>query len=723
MPLVSVSCLLCGSEIDESEHLPDWMGRFRALYTVLQEWDSAQISRASERRPDSDLVPLDQAITQAVRHLDLTEPTIDGDFIKIHLSPKRFGEPYPPPLPLTPLPLWGFALHASCWSLLGVNYPRLRSEPTACIQALFHLCRSQPINLGTMDWGHDYGGLFCRTPESHELLPGEDTQLQTPQSSDRLFHCDPFHIPQLTAQAHTSGALPGIEPVRQHCSRDQGSANRDVDPFHRFPLEIATDILVLLQSADVASLRLASRSFANRPLLDCFWRSRFCAGQEFAHLFEYASSKHTPARELFETARSIRHLPAVNNRRRVWSLASFLASLIESRLGASRCDGTPCQSFFEPDANPEKGKWLVAQGTVSDAKTHLTFTEGSRPLFNRLLSPGALAAAGCVSFICIGDRRYVTGFRLTQHGGGMLQFGYRQPEQETKIIWPGDIPQSISLSGIEVALDPRGIRALRYLTSCGRCSNWVGEHEGLPKARLVSIDADHPLQTLKGGFDALKLVSLSISVDTFRGNPISPDGRREMSKAWYPQVPADSLKFSGVEIGRLSYSQVFSPFSTCLFGGKSGELLPHLTQVTVWTVTSPQHALWENRFPWAIVFHYDRPIDGCETRTLGLVPRTEHNLTQAHNFQISSGEGERITRIDVHYLTDKCPAAFTFYTNRVRRTRIPRGSLEDIPEDEFSTEQLVPKGKEVIIGLFSSLKQRTVLENLGILCIERPDDK
>jgi hypothetical protein len=118
-------------------------------------------------------------------------------------------------------------------------------------------------------------------------------------------------------------------------------------------------------------------------------------------------------------------------------------------------------------------------------------------LFNRLLSPGALAPAGWVSSICIGDRSYVTGFRLTQHGRDMLQFGYCLPEQETEIIWPGAILQIILLSGIEVALDSRGIRALRFFTSCGRCSSWVGEHQYCAKTRLP-LD---PLKTLKGGFD------------------------------------------------------------------------------------------------------------------------------------------------------------------------------------------------------------------------------
>jgi hypothetical protein len=512
MPLVNISCFLCGSPIDESDRLPNWMGQFRALYTVLKEWDSARVSRVSERRPESDLVPLDESITKAVEHLDLAQPTIDGDSIKIHLSPTHFGEPYPPPPPLTPQPVWGFALHASCWSLLMMNYPRLKSEPAACVQALFDLCRSQPISRGTIDWGHDYGGLFHRTSESHELLLGEDDELERTEPLPALSTYDPFHVSQLSAQIPTPSSLRGTQSVSRSCFNDQMPANRSVDPFHRLPLEIATEIIMLLSSTDVVSLRLASKTFARMTLLDCFWRSRFWPGREFSYLFEYASLKHVPARELFDTVRSLQHHPAVSNRRRVWSLASFISNLAETRRASSPCGGVPCQSFFEPNANPDEKKWLVAQGTISDAEKCFSYTNGSRVLYNRLLSLGTLNTEGWVSSVNIGDKSYISGFRLIESGGKVLQFGYRQPRQEVQIHWPDNTPQTISLSGVEVVLDSRGIRALRYSTSCGIFSSWVGEHEGLPKTRLVAIDTDHSspglLKILKGGFDVSSINTL-----------------------------------------------------------------------------------------------------------------------------------------------------------------------------------------------------------------------
>lgn len=197
-----------------------------------------------------------------------------------------------------------------------------------------------------MDWGHDYGGIFRRTSESYELLLGEDDELGRTEPLPALSTYDPFHVSQLIAQIPTPSTLRGTRSVSRPCFDDQMPANQSVDPFHRLPLEIATEIIMLLSSTDVVSLGLASKTFASTTLLDCFWRSRFWPGREFSYLFEYASPKHVPARELFDTVKSLQHLLAVSNRRRVWSLASFLSNLAETRRASSPCGGMPCQSFF-----------------------------------------------------------------------------------------------------------------------------------------------------------------------------------------------------------------------------------------------------------------------------------------------------------------------------------------------------------------------------------------
>ncbi|KAI9150387.1 hypothetical protein HJFPF1_10153 [Paramyrothecium foliicola] len=638
-------CLLCGAtihdEVDYETWMPrqGWVSQFRALYTVLAQWDTARLSGVGERRPGSDIIPFDQSARQAVMNLDLIASNVQGDYIRILISPTHFGEPNPRLPPTAQQPLWGYALHAGCWSLLEMNYPRLQSEPAACVQALFDLCRSCPISAGAIDWGHDYGGLFRRKFNPHELLPGEDNGLQRSYIRGEVARSNPFHIPELPTPNECSDTSRSLQIGHQHHYRTPSSANRGVDPFQQLPLEISTEILTLLPSVDAAALRLASRVFASAPLTNSFWRSRFYLGREFSYLYEYASLKHVPARGLIDIVKSIQDLPAVINRRRVWSLASSLANLIDAKLGSSRC-----------------------------------------------------------------DRSYVSGFRWIQHDGEVLRLGYNQAKREAKILWPEDTPRAISVSEIEVALDTRGIRALRFLTSGGRFSNWVGDHEGNLKTRLIASNADDQLpgiiKTLKAGFDALKLVSLSISVDGAQENVNFDSEGNERPRVWHPHLPARSIGSLGADSRLIAYRNVLTPFSACLFGGEDGKLLPYLTHLTLWTAESPHDALWENKYPWGLVFHYDHPDDNFMTNVLGIVPSPGRSRVQEHNFKISSAEGERIIRIDVHYVIHKCPAAITIYTNRMREARLPAGVLEDIPKDNFWTEPL---------------KRNVVLQNLGIL--------
>lgn len=55
------------------------------------------------------------------------------------------------------------------------------------------------------------------------------------------------------------------------------------------------------------------------------------------------------------------------------------------------------------------------------------------------------------------------------------------------------------ISVFYLAIDSRGVRALSILTSSGKRSTWVGEHDRIPKARLLLNLGD--TLSLKAGFD------------------------------------------------------------------------------------------------------------------------------------------------------------------------------------------------------------------------------
>jgi hypothetical protein len=72
--------------------------------------------------------------------------------------------------------LWGFPFHAACWDILV----EACSPDDLDIQVLFDLCRSFPLQLGILNWGHDYGGVVRYETTSPGLGAGEELQFMCP---------------------------------------------------------------------------------------------------------------------------------------------------------------------------------------------------------------------------------------------------------------------------------------------------------------------------------------------------------------------------------------------------------------------------------------------------------------------------------------------------------------------------------------------------------------
>ena len=81
--------------------------------------------------------------------------------------------------------------------------------------------------------------------------------------------------------------LPQLKEKRLDGHRIDGTAHytchsvTGTDPFPVLPAEILQNILHHLPIADVIRLRQSSRVYANMPLSQSFWRSRFLPGREF----------------------------------------------------------------------------------------------------------------------------------------------------------------------------------------------------------------------------------------------------------------------------------------------------------------------------------------------------------------------------------------------------------------------------------------------------------
>ncbi|CAM1507984.1 Fc.00g048320.m01.CDS01 [Cosmosporella sp. VM-42] len=125
----------------------------------------------------------------------------------------------------------------------------------------------QPAIQGLLDRaGHSYGeGVDCDVNPA-KLFVGEDKSLGGDRFVGSTPTHDPIDIPQLRSLL-TSG---DYERSQEHQFSSVKLDKAGRDPLSALPLEVLFDILVQLDSSDVASLRRASRMFAHAGLLGKF---------------------------------------------------------------------------------------------------------------------------------------------------------------------------------------------------------------------------------------------------------------------------------------------------------------------------------------------------------------------------------------------------------------------------------------------------------------------
>ncbi|KAF4974482.1 hypothetical protein FZEAL_8620 [Fusarium zealandicum] len=523
----------------------------------------------------------------------------------------------------------------------------IQFQDQSAVQALFDICRSQPVQWGVVNWGHDYGGLVGYDVDVENLFPGQEAKLRNEWPTDTAQTTDPMdisHLSHLVSRRADNHSANGhntefeLEP-RTPTSRDT---------FHRLPHEILLDIIVRLRSSDVTSFRLASRTIANIGMPDKFWHSRFWPGYEFEHIFELAHCQTARGqwKSVYYRARDLQSLPAMINRRRVWPLACQLSDLVARRLESRFYYGSLCKSFFNPDAKNENQTWHTAQSAIQPAT--VGFSEGSRSLCDASVVIEGPTSKAWASLVSLYGKNYISGLRFMQEDGDIVQLG-----------------------------------------------------------------SDHAafIQDIKGGFDALKMVSLSVSSlesDMEKADRQSGGSFRVGESAlWYPELPDSAFSLLGVEDTRLSLYLDHVPYSICLFGGKDGQLLPYLTKVTVWTIDRSYLGNYgDHTHIWAIEFHFDSPTDGIQTKMLGRIPEPDAIERHQYSILLDSRQGERISGIDTMYQDPRFVFALT----------IPPDITSNTREGTYFTETLRPT-EGTIVGMFSVLKHNLVFQNLGVACI------
>uniref|UniRef100_A0A8H7NBX0 F-box domain-containing protein n=1 Tax=Bionectria ochroleuca TaxID=29856 RepID=A0A8H7NBX0_BIOOC len=579
-----------------------------------------------------------------------------------------------------------------------------------------------------MDWGHDYAGLLAYELAPTALCPGESAILRGRSLIGETQLPDPINIPELQSVLDQEG----LELASDHSSQ-LVSSKISQDPFAIFPHEILVEILTNLDSADVVSLLIASRMFVSSGLSGPFWHSRFWPGKEFSHIFELGgqgSSAPRNWRRSYGLVKAINDNPALENRRRIWSLASRLNTLIRVRAQLKDCEGIPIGPS-EGCENRKPHRWNRHMGSVSPLCN--SFTRGSRALYYRKSLLEGWVKKITISVNRLNGKTYICGLSFV-HQQGITRIGYHPVGRSgQQIDFHDTSPCRYSISGLEIARDPRGVRGIRILSHEDGWSEWVGDHANVPK-KLITCERScegsvEPTITIIAGFDAMNMVLLRTDG--------AGAARLHDTRLWYPEIPSPCLYLRGAEHERLMEYRGTLPHSVCMFGGSDGAWLPHLTEVIVWGIDrSSLGETGNNTLVFGIEFKYNKGVDdGRDSIVLGHTSASymATPYLSTRRVLINSAGGERITGIDVMYQDPDQMAGFIVYTSYGRRREFPPHCKHYIQVDaedgcDSFSEELRPPSETCIVGLYSTLEHNEIgvtgsydkiLMDLGLICAKK----
>lgn len=174
-----------------------------------------------------------------------------------------------------------YLMHPRCWDILLQQQALIASPNNTCLDLNDLATIFLQIPLGKFgggfspDWTTDYDG-----PEPFFWITDAEQLDIFPDASEWHFlQCDPG----IACGFDRLFASPPLESAAKMSPRVRFIEN-GLDIFSRLPEEIITEILVLLPSASVRDLQLASRKMASVHLSSRYWRSRFEFPNELCHV-------------------------------------------------------------------------------------------------------------------------------------------------------------------------------------------------------------------------------------------------------------------------------------------------------------------------------------------------------------------------------------------------------------------------------------------------------
>ncbi|KAE9374035.1 hypothetical protein N431DRAFT_481358 [Stipitochalara longipes BDJ] len=581
----------------------------------------------------------------------------------------------------------GFLLHDACWHLLQ----RVFQPGEIPLKRLVEVCESLPFPLrgNGISWGHDYRGLYFL--DNLKYYPWEDRLVGKCHNAKTRFYAksNPYDIPEISTLLATRLDHPTELQVDKKLH----------DCFSRLPWEILEAIAVNLTTDDALGLRRISQDFL--PLLSSatFWASRFIASADRGFIFETWRIREVPDwMSLYRLTSRTRGPAGLQNRRRVWDLATPLKNITSLRLA----DDLAMKPLDEKFAHL---RWSKVAGDIKDEVAYSypgNFNEGCR-IFGTHVAPipQDLSKIG-LSISSLEDVTYIAGVRLIAPKNPDICLGFVSEGKEV-------IKEITTLRGFVLAVGSRGIHALQIVSQDASLSEWVGCPNNSPiTERLAHFDF---IAGLEVNFDGYKMVSLGLLGEA-SPSAIAPNEQcsplRETA-LWYPKVPESELflnepSFTGEDPSITGYQ----PLVWIRFGGPNGSYLGNVTGISI----------YGEKGLYSLEFHYDATHDLAGAFRLGRCAAID--VRNIRHFPIDGASGEIIESVEVALLRYNAEDAYNFLkhgklnsfkitTNRQRS--VHAGTLSD---DAILKHMIIAPGT-TLTGLYGSQHPEFGLISLGVI--------
>ncbi|OOF91952.1 hypothetical protein ASPCADRAFT_509878 [Aspergillus carbonarius ITEM 5010] len=529
---------------------------------------------------------------------------------------------------------WTFPFHAACWEILLQRIPEAASNIPRIASILHGVLYCTPWDAyGFPRPGHDFGGA---------------AQFQKPVGNPVRKMIGHGYAHLLSSPSRQSSLKDLVRPVHD-CNAPPRIIQRLVitdDIFTRLPVEVLATVLTYLPSSSVASLRLASRSVASstNPMLlpQHFWKSRFLPSFEMGFALPTETDGQPDWRDAYfaikAALKQTRGCDQLKNRRRIWTVVSFNASLIEQHMTDVVLSGHSCSaddsmgSQSGSDAIERLSSRFIATQLVTNTFGLLQF--GTRNIFDRsMLLPvmqGAITLVE-VSTVTFNSQVFISGFRFTLDDAvagdqKTRSLGYTSHAMQTVAV----LSPFERVVGFDLAVCAGGLVGVRLVLRSGsrtKKTGWMGN--ACTNESDVAF-GEMPLKINVGqihvvaSFDAFKMVAFGINDGELSDSGPSQSGR--LQPIWTPSCPPGTSMLCP-EPRPLEY-QIFNRFLNVDFGGIHGRRLAHLTRIVAHMFT-PKAPLV------GLTFYYDQQ----EPLHFG-----RQGMTEA-SFIIDGPGGERIQSV------------------------------------------------------------------------------